>query len=103
MLFGGQKSPKTTAGRFGLYRQYPAGIIARPSPGPTKLSALATGVKAQFPGRFTRLIAFEERPMPAKKPAPKAAKGKKAASRPPVKKAVMARKLPAERTKAAAA
>jgi DnaK suppressor protein len=41
--------------------------------------------------------------MPAKKPAPKAAKGKKAASRPPVKKAAMARKLPAERTKAAAA
>ncbi len=41
--------------------------------------------------------------MPAKKPAPKSAKGKKAASRPPVKKAVMARKLPAERIKAAAA
>jgi DnaK suppressor protein len=35
--------------------------------------------------------------MPAKKPAPKAAKGKKAASRPAVKKAVLARKLPAER------
>jgi DnaK suppressor protein len=35
--------------------------------------------------------------MPAKKPAPKAAKGKKAASRPAVKKAVEARKLPAER------
>jgi DnaK suppressor protein len=34
--------------------------------------------------------------MPAKKPAPKAAKGKKAASRPAVKKAVVARKLPAE-------
>ena len=41
--------------------------------------------------------------MPAKRPAPKSAKGKKAASRPPVKKAVMARKLPAERIKAAAA
>jgi DnaK suppressor protein len=46
---------------------------------------------------------FEERLMPAKRPAPKSAKGKKAASRPPVKKAVMARKLPAERIKAAAA
>ena len=34
--------------------------------------------------------------MPAKKPAPKAAKGKKAASRPAVKKAVVARKLPAD-------
>ena len=34
--------------------------------------------------------------MPAKKPAPKAAKGKKAASRPAVKKAVLARKLPAD-------
>jgi DnaK suppressor protein len=41
--------------------------------------------------------------MPAKKPAPKAAKGKKAASRPAVKKAVLARKLPAERIAAAAA
>jgi RNA polymerase-binding transcription factor len=42
--------------------------------------------------------------MPAKKPAPKAAKGKKAASRPAaVKKAVVARKLPAERVTAAAA
>jgi DnaK suppressor protein len=41
--------------------------------------------------------------MPAKKPAPKSAKGKKAASRPPVKKTVMARKLPAERIKAAEA
>ena len=38
--------------------------------------------------------------MPAKKPAPKAAKGKKAASRPAVKKAVVARKLPAERVTA---
>jgi len=41
--------------------------------------------------------------MPAKKPAPKAAKGKKAASRPAVKKVVVARKLPAERVTAAAA
>ena len=41
--------------------------------------------------------------MPAKKPAPKAAKGKTAASRPAVKKAVMARKLPVERVNAAAA
>jgi len=42
--------------------------------------------------------------MPAKKPAPKAAKGKKAASRPAaVKKAVVARKLPAERITDAAA
>jgi DnaK suppressor protein len=41
--------------------------------------------------------------MPAKKPAPKAAKGKKAASRPAVKKVVAARKLPAERVTAAAA
>src|SRR5262249_13695066 len=40
---------------------------------------------------------------PAKKPAPKAAKGKKAASRPAVKKAVLARKLPAEKLTAAAA
>jgi len=38
--------------------------------------------------------------MPAKKPAPKAAKGKTAASRPAaVKKTAMARKLPAERVK----
>ena len=35
--------------------------------------------------------------MPAKKPAPRAAKGKTAASRPPAKKAVVARKLPTER------
>jgi DnaK suppressor protein len=41
--------------------------------------------------------------MPAKKPAPKAAKGKTAASRPAAKKAVMARKLPAERVNATAA
>lgn len=41
--------------------------------------------------------------MPAKKPAPKAAKGKKAASRPAMKKAAVARKLPAERVPAAAA
>jgi DnaK suppressor protein len=41
--------------------------------------------------------------MPAKKPAPKAAKGKKAASRPAVKKVVVARKLPAERVTAAVA
>src|ERR1700761_7894057 len=34
--------------------------------------------------------------MPAKKPAPKAAKGKKAASRPAAKKTAVARKLPAE-------
>ena len=40
--------------------------------------------------------------MPAKKPAPKAAKGKKAASRPPARKPLVARK-PAERVKAAAA
>jgi len=40
--------------------------------------------------------------MPAKRPAPKSAKGKKAASRPAVKKAVLARKLPAERVSAAA-
>ncbi len=40
--------------------------------------------------------------MPAKKPAPKAAKGKKAASRPAVKKVVVARKPPAERLTAAA-
>jgi DnaK suppressor protein len=40
--------------------------------------------------------------MPAKKPAPKAAKGQKAASRPPARKPVVARK-PAERVKAAAA
>ncbi len=39
--------------------------------------------------------------MPAKKPAPKAAKGKKAASRPAVRKTAVARK-PAERVKAAA-
>ena len=39
--------------------------------------------------------------MPAKKPAPKAAKGKKAASRPAVRKTAAARK-PAERVKAAA-
>jgi DnaK suppressor protein len=45
----------------------------------------------------------EERSMPAKKPAPKAAKGKTAASRPAVKKAVMARKLPVERVNATAA
>jgi DnaK suppressor protein len=46
----------------------------------------------------------EERSMPAKKPAPKAAKGKTAASRPEaVKKTVMARKLPAERVNATAA
>jgi DnaK suppressor protein len=38
--------------------------------------------------------------MPAKKPAPKAAKGKKAASRPPARKPVAARKAP-ERAKAA--
>ncbi len=37
--------------------------------------------------------------MPAKKPAPKAAKGKKAASRPPVHKPTVARK-PAERVQA---
>ena len=37
--------------------------------------------------------------MPAKKPAPKAAKGKKAASRPPVHKSTVARK-PAERVQA---
>jgi DnaK suppressor protein len=42
--------------------------------------------------------------MPAKKPAPKAAKGKKAASRPAVKKVAVARKLPpAERVTAAPA
>jgi DnaK suppressor protein len=41
--------------------------------------------------------------MPARKPAPKAAKGKKAASRPAVKKAVVARKLPADRATAVAA
>ncbi|HVW68163.1 MAG TPA: RNA polymerase-binding protein DksA [Steroidobacteraceae bacterium] len=41
--------------------------------------------------------------MPAKKPAPKTAKGKKAASRPAVKKTAAARKLPAERVTAAAA
>jgi DnaK suppressor protein len=41
--------------------------------------------------------------MPAKKPAPKAAKGKKAASRPAVKKVVEARKLPVERVTAAVA
>jgi DnaK suppressor protein len=41
--------------------------------------------------------------MPAKKPAPKAAKGKKAASRPAVKKIVEARKPSAERITAAAA
>ncbi len=42
--------------------------------------------------------------MPAKKPAPKAAKGKTAASRPAtVKKAVVARKLPVERVNASAA
>src|ERR1700749_1444678 len=41
--------------------------------------------------------------MPAKKPAPKAAKGKKAASRPPARKPVVARNKPAERVKAAAA
>jgi len=40
--------------------------------------------------------------MPAKKPAPKAAKGKKAASRPPARKPLVARK-PAESVKAAAA
>jgi len=40
--------------------------------------------------------------MPAKKPAPKSAKGKKAASRPAVKKAVAARKPPAERASAVA-
>ena len=41
--------------------------------------------------------------MPAKRPAPKSAKGKKAASRPAAKKAVLARKLPAERVTAVAA
>ena len=41
--------------------------------------------------------------MPAKKPAPKAAKGKKAASAPAAKKAAMARKLPAEHITAAPA
>jgi DnaK suppressor protein len=41
--------------------------------------------------------------MPAKKPAPKAAKGKKAASRPAARKAVVARKLPAEHITAAPA
>jgi DnaK suppressor protein len=41
--------------------------------------------------------------MPAKKPAPKAAKGKTAASRPAVKKAVMVRKLPVERLNESAA
>src|ERR1700730_19254526 len=40
--------------------------------------------------------------MPAKKPAPKAAKGKKAASRPPAHKPAVARK-PAERVKVVAA
>ena len=40
--------------------------------------------------------------MPAKKPAPKAAKGKKAASRPAIKKVAEARKPPAERVAAAA-
>jgi len=41
--------------------------------------------------------------MPAKKPAPKAAKGKTAASRTPVKHAVVAGKLPVERTPVASA
>jgi len=41
--------------------------------------------------------------MPAKKPAPKSAKGKKAASRPAVKKTATARKLPAERVTSATA
>jgi DnaK suppressor protein len=41
--------------------------------------------------------------MPAKRPAPKAAKGKQAASRPAGKKTVAARKLPTERITAAAA
>jgi len=41
--------------------------------------------------------------MPAKKPAPKAAKGKTAASRPAVKKSELARKLPVERVNAMAA
>jgi len=41
--------------------------------------------------------------MPVKRPAPRSAKAKKAVSRPAVKKAVMARKLPAERVKAVAA
>src|SRR5579859_3847427 len=41
--------------------------------------------------------------MPAKKPAPKAAKGKTAAGHPPAKKAVVARKLPAERAPAGSA
>jgi DnaK suppressor protein len=41
--------------------------------------------------------------MPAKRPAPKPAKGKKAASRPAAKKTVLARKLPAERASAAPA
>jgi len=41
--------------------------------------------------------------MPVKRPAPKSTKAKKAVSRPAVKKTVMARKLPAERVKVAAA
>jgi len=41
--------------------------------------------------------------MPVKRPAPRSAKAKKAVSRPAIKKAVLARKLPAERVKAAAA
>ncbi|TLY78433.1 MAG: hypothetical protein E6K49_05780, partial [Gammaproteobacteria bacterium] len=41
--------------------------------------------------------------MPVKRPAPRSAKAKKAVSRPAIKKAVLARKLPVERVKAAAA
>jgi len=41
--------------------------------------------------------------MPAKKPAPKAAKGKKAASRSPARKTTLVARKPAERVKAAAA
>src|ERR1700736_6593569 len=71
--------------------------------------ALRSGISSIRPsGRynrpsFIRPMLSEERSMPAKKPAPKAAKGKTAASRPAaVKKTAVARKLPAERVNAAA-
>src|ERR1700722_13612840 len=71
--------------------------------------ALISGIASERPSggynrpSFIRPMLSEERSMPAKKPAPKAAKGKTAAGRPAVKKAELARKLPAERVNAAAA
>jgi DnaK suppressor protein len=62
-----------------------------------------TSVRARFRDSLSEAHAFfEEHLMPAKKPAPKVAKGKKAASRPPTRKPLVARK-PAERVKVATA